>query len=222
VSSTLSITDKAAWMPQAWIFDAALTRIRPLLDGADSELEAAVESALVVDVLNLKRLPPGAHASFSNAAARALDELFSEPPAQLGGADEHVWVAWALSELVALLRVELGLPDAGSGARTLVLPGGAWSAPAVVFDLTVEHLAVWLLAHTTWSDRAVGLLASRSRATTSRATDDPMFDATDADGSVRAACEAFLASRAGQDRVWVSPKLADEIGPALKQLQELL
>jgi hypothetical protein len=163
MSATLFVSAEAVWMPTGWVFEGILERISRQLDECEAPfvvelLEAERDSES--DFLDLERADASQLTAFIHAAEAAFNIAFLEGFEPIGSAGDFVWLMWAFSDLIGLLRTDSRLPKKGETGTLSISEKSSWVAPWWAFDLILEHLAAQ--ARVENSSLASSLLVART------------------------------------------------------------
>jgi hypothetical protein len=143
----ISEEPRSVWLPQGWIFDAALRALGREVD--DPELAAELEAAQVEEgggFKDLTALDADRFREIADAARRAVDATIAEGPRPGAEPSGFARQVWGQSLLAALLALD---PRADDGAedhegRLVISDHDTWRAPAPAQRLALEHLAASL------------------------------------------------------------------------------
>lgn len=141
----ISSVPRVTWLPQGWLFDAAVRSLAACVRG-HPDLVARLTASQVESgggYLDVSGLPAEMMNALVDAAGAAVDQSLASGPALGAERSAYLRLVYGLSLLKALLeddpRAAERVPD-GTG-RMLITQSTEWTAPAPVFDLALEHLA---------------------------------------------------------------------------------
>lgn len=134
---------ECTWLPQGWLFDAAVQAIARRLP--DAELAERLRASTVEDgsgYADLRKLDAPAFGEVVQAARAAVVETVHEGPRPGAEPSAFARLVWGQSLLATLLAADPRWSFEEESVGTLVIADGVeWTASPAAFRLAVEHLA---------------------------------------------------------------------------------
>jgi hypothetical protein len=164
MTSTLRISADVVWMPQRWIFDGVLEGLAAELQNKVPDLSEYLQSETSwgIGYCDLSSLDAASFHTLLHAMSSVYDKVVAEGPSVFNPITGYFHCASSISLFKALLRTDPRAGEEQSHKGTVVVREDAtWAAPALFYDMVLEHLAADIQIQMASPEFSMSLLATR-------------------------------------------------------------